>query len=218
MSDVNRRLLPHPITGELFASPVPPGTGWPEDPATPSTPASATPEDIAARATEARTPDELQEFVSVCAACPRLVQWREELAVTKRAAFADQPYWSRPVPSFGAADSRRVIVGLAPSAHGSNRTGRNFTGDPAGEWLYRALFKAGACTAPRSVAAGDGMELTEARIIPPVHCAPPKNVPSAQEKSTCRLWFTKELELIRPLRILALGQVGWDSVFQAGRQ
>lgn len=217
MVEDDRRLLPHPVTGELFASPVPPGMGWPEDPASPSTPVCMTDEDIASRAAVARTPAELQKFVSVCGACSRLVEWREELAVKKRATFKDQPYWSRPVPSFGNPGSRRVIVGLAPSAHGSNRTGRNFTGDPAGEWLYRALYKAGACSAPRSVATGDGMELRQARIIPPVHCAPPQNKPTSQEKSTCRLWFSRELELIQPHTILALGQVGWDSVFQAGR-
>lgn len=211
--------LPHPITGDLFDSPVPPGTGWPGDPATSNTPVCHTAEDIAARADQARSHGDLTELeaaISVCSVCDRLVDWRQSLAVHKRAAFADQPYWSRPVPSFGNPDARRVIVGLAPSAHGSNRTGRNFTGDPAGRWLYRALYKAGACTREESIAAGDGMEITAARVVPPVHCAPPHNKPTTEEKATCRTWFSTELSMIRPVAILALGQIGWTSVFQAG--
>ncbi|WKD62171.1 Uracil DNA glycosylase superfamily protein [Corynebacterium ciconiae DSM 44920] len=209
---------PHPITGQCFSSPVPPGTGWPEDPATAATPVAHSANHCAQLAASAETVQQLQAVVSVCAACPRLVEWRAHVARTKRAAFRDQPYWSRPVPSFGSTTARRVIVGLAPSAHGSNRTGRNFAGDPAGEWLYRALFKAGACNQPESVAAGDGLQLSGARIIPAVHCAPPGNAPHAEEKHTCRAWSVREMELLQPVAILALGRIGWDSVFQIGRR
>ena len=240
------RLLPHPVTGQKFPTPVPPGSGWPGDPARSDTPVCRSREDIL-RATKLVTgesverahgampstthaghsndnsgegsptpPQQLQAFISVCEACPRLVGWRRQLGEEKRAAYSDQPYWSRPVPSFGNPQARRVIVGLAPSGHGSNRTGRNFTGDPSGRWLYRSLFKAGACTRETSEAAGDGMEVTGARIIPPVHCARPENKPTPTEMETCRQWFVREMQLIQPVAILALGQIGWNSVFQAG--
>ena len=124
-------LLPHPATGDLFASPVPPGTGWPGDPASADTPVAAT---AAAVRRLARAEDlgELDARVSVCRACPRLVRWREEVAHTKRASFATQPYWGRPVPGWGASDPRVLVVGLAPAANGANRTGRIFTGDRSG--------------------------------------------------------------------------------------
>ena len=218
MSQPTGPLLPHPVTGTPFASPVPPGTGWPDDPATPQTPAART-------ATQARRlastddPDELAARISVCRACPRLVAWREEVALTKRAAFADQPYWGRPVPAVGPVDAPVLVVGLAPAAHGANRTGRNFTGDRSGDWLYAALHRAGLATQPDSTHAGDGLELVGARIVAPVRCAPPQNKPTTLEKATCSPWLLADLALSEPhvRSIMCLGSIGWDATIAAVR-
>ena len=218
MSQPTGSLLPHPVTGTPFASPVPPGTGWPDDPATPQTPAART-------ATQARRlastddPDELAARISVCRACPRLVAWREEVALTKRAAFADQPYWGRPVPAVGPVDAPVLVVGLAPAAHGANRTGRNFTGDRSGDWLYAALHRAGLATQPDSTHAGDGLELVGARIVAPVRCAPPQNKPTTLEKATCSPWLLADLALSEPhvRSIMCLGSIGWDATIAAVR-
>src|SRR5262245_60887845 len=131
--------LPHPLTGELFDSPVPPGAGWPEDPAVRRTSVAGDAAEVLALA-GAGVLGELEARVSVCRACPRLVEWREEVAVGKRKSFADQPYWGRPIPGWGVAEPRILIAGLAPAANGGNRTGRVFTGDRSGDWLFAALY------------------------------------------------------------------------------
>ncbi|HEV8561998.1 MAG TPA: uracil-DNA glycosylase, partial [Actinophytocola sp.] len=157
---------------------------------------------------------ELDQQVTACRACPRLVAWREEVGKVKRAAFRDQDYWARPVPGFGPPDARLLIVGLAPAAHGANRTGRMFTGDRSGDFLYPVLHAVGLASQPVSVSRSDGLQLHGVRITAPVHCAPPANKPTPLERDTCRHWLESELTLLRPtLRaILVLGAFGWQSL------
>ncbi|MET8832266.1 uracil-DNA glycosylase [Streptomyces sp. NPDC004610] len=159
----------------------------------------------------------LDHRVADCRACLRLVDWWEEVAAVKRAAFADWTYWGRPVPGFGPVDAPLLIVGLAPAAHGANRTGRMFTGDRSGDVLYRALYDVGLASRPTSVAADDGLELYGVRITAPVHCAPPGNKPTPAERDTCRPWLVRELGLLRPtLRaVLVLGAFGWRATLPA---
>jgi uracil-DNA glycosylase family 4 len=156
----------------------------------------------------------LDAAVTRCRACPRLVAWREEVAETRRAAFRDETYWGRPVPGFGATDARLVIVGLAPAAHGANRTGRMFTGDRSGDVLYAALYAVGLASQPTAVAIGDGLELYGTRITAPVRCAPPENKPTPAERDRCRPWLARELALLRPtLRaVVVLGGFGWQAL------
>ncbi len=153
----------------------------------------------------------LDEEISRCRACPRLVAWREEVAVVKRAAFRDQEYWGRPVPGFGQADARILILGLAPAAHGGNRTGRIFTGDRSGDVLFAALHRAGLANQAESVSVDDGLRLHDVRIAASVRCAPPENKPTPQERDTCAPWLLREVELIKPtLRVVvALGAFAW---------
>ncbi|MFC7912589.1 uracil-DNA glycosylase [Streptomyces sp. NPDC057386] len=155
----------------------------------------------------------LDRRIAGCRACPRLVDWREEVARTKRASFADWTYWGRPVPGFGPADARLLIVGLAPAAHGGNRTGRMFTGDRSGDVLYRALHDVGLASQPTSLRAGDGLRLYGVRVTAPVHCAPPANRPTPEERDTCRPWLVQELRLLRPTLRAAviLGAFGWQA-------
>ncbi|WP_369268175.1 uracil-DNA glycosylase [Streptomyces harbinensis] len=157
---------------------------------------------------------ELDTVLTTCRACPRLVAWREETARVRRRAFADQDYWARPVPGFGPPDAALVIVGLAPAAHGGNRTGRMFTGDPSGDALYAALHSLGLASRPTATHRGDGLELSGVRITAPVHCAPPDNRPTTTERDTCRPWLARELALLRPtLRaIVVLGGFGWQAL------
>lgn len=211
--------LPHPITGQPFASPVAPGTGWPGDTADAGTPVATTP-DAVARLAATASRAELDAAVTVCRACPRLVAWREDVAATKRSSFAGEPYWGRPVASFGDPDAAALVVGLAPAAHGANRTGRMFTGDRSGDWLYAALFRAGFAKQPHATHAGDGLVLTGLRIIAPVHCAPPDNKPTTEEKATCAPWLDRDLELAAPhvTAIMALGSIAWDSTLAAARR
>jgi uracil-DNA glycosylase len=220
----SERLDPHPLTGQLFLSPVPPGTGWPGDPATAETPVAHTAAEVRRLAAEADTIRGVDSCVSVCRACPRLVAWRESVAVHgRRASFADQPYWGRPGPSFGDPRAAALIVGLAPAANGTNRTGRMFTGDRSGDWLYAALHRAGYASQPASIAAGDGLELKGIRIVATVRCAPPANKPTTEEKGTCSGWLDRDLELTATsptgLRaLLALGSIGWDAALGAARR
>ncbi|WP_066069703.1 uracil-DNA glycosylase [Frankia sp. EI5c] len=199
------------------AGPASPGAGWPADPATASTPVARTAPEVHQLAVAAADCAELDARVSVCRACPRLVAWREETAAVRRAAFADQPYWGRPVPSFGPPDARLLIVGLAPAAHGGNRTGRIFTGDRSGDWLFAALNRAGLARLPTSVAADDGQHLIDTRLVAAVRCAPPANRPTPQERDTCRPWLVRDLHLLRPgLRVIVvLGGFAWTALWPA---
>lgn len=162
----------------------------------------------------ARTLEELAARVIECRACPRLVAWRELVAIEKRASFRDQEYWGRPVPGFGDPAARIVIVGLAPAAHGANRTGRMFTGDRSGDFLYAGLHRAGLANQPTTVSVNDGLELTGVRVTAPVRCAPPDNKPLPQERRTCAPWLARELQLVGPfVRVLiTLGGFGWQSL------
>jgi uracil-DNA glycosylase family 4 len=211
-------LLPHPATGELFGSPVPPGTGWPGDPAVADTPVATT---SAAVRRLARTRDllELDARVSVCRACPRLVTWREDVARDKRASYAGEPYWGRPIPGWGSTSPRVLIVGLAPAANGGNRTGRVFTGDRSGDWLFASLHRVGLATRPISVDATDGQELIDTRMVATVRCAPPQNKPTTVERDTCAPWIEAELALlVDSVRVVvALGSIGWDATLRSFR-
>lgn len=193
----------------LFHHAVIPGTGWPGDMASASTPIapySDSVENLAKTSTNLR---ELSARVSVCKACPRLVEWREEVAETKKKSFSDQTYWGRPAPGFGDEHGWLAVVGLAPAAHGANRTGRVFTGDRTGDFLVASMFRQGLANQPTSVSAGDGLKLTGVRILSAVRCAPPKNAPTSWEQNMCSSWLDRELELINPRVILALGGIGW---------
>ncbi|MFE6690236.1 uracil-DNA glycosylase [Streptomyces sp. NPDC057743] len=165
-------------------------------------------------ASRMRSLSELDAAVATCRACPRLVAWREETARIKRRAFMDWDYWARPVPGFGPPDAPLVIIGLAPAAHGGNRTGRIFTGDPSGDALYAALYDIGLASQSIATHRDDGMELYGVRITVPVHCAPPANRPTTVERDTCRPWLAHELELLRPdLRaIVVLGAFAWQAL------
>ena len=205
-------VLAHPISGQAFDSPVGPGTGWPGDPATPRTPVAQDAAKVTELAAQARSIPELDAVTSVCRACPRLVTWREEVAVAKRKAFADQPYWGRPVPGWGSERPRLLIVGLAPAAHGANRTGRMFTGDRSGDQLYAALYRAGLVNQPLSVDAADGLRANQIRIVAPVRCAPPANAPTPAERDTCWPWLAAEWRLVSEhVRVIvALGGFAWQ--------
>ncbi|MGG5260208.1 uracil-DNA glycosylase [Phycicoccus avicenniae] len=213
-------LDPHPVTGEPLPSPVPPGAGWPGDPAHADTPVATTAARVRRLAAGAADVPELQARISVCRACPRLVRWREDVARTgRRASFADQPYWGRPGPSFGDPEAEALLVGLAPAANGTNRTGRMFTGDSSGDFLWAALHRTGFAALPTSVAAGDGQALTGLRIVAAVRCAPPANKPTPAERAACSPWLERDLTLAAPrLRaVLCLGSIGWDAALAAAR-
>jgi uracil-DNA glycosylase family 4 len=159
-----------------------------------------------------------KEIIS-CRKCPRLVQWREEVAVVKRKSYEDQTYWGKPVPGFGPSDARIIIVGLAPGAHGANRTGRIFTGDSSGDWLYKALHKAGLATIPTSTSADDGQKLIDTRITCAVRCAPPDNKPSTEEKAECSDYLVNEFDLLLPTArsFVALGSFAWSAIIKSLR-
>jgi uracil-DNA glycosylase len=154
----------------------------------------------------------VHDDVVTCRACPRLVEWRERVAAEKVARFADWDYWARPVPGFGDPGAHLLIVGLAPAAHGGNRTGRVFTGDRSGDFLFAALHRCGYANQPESIAPGDGLELRGVYITAPVKCAPPANKPAPDERDRCRPYFDRELALLDGVRVvLALGRFGWDA-------
>lgn len=161
----------------------------------------------------------LDARVSVCSACPRLVQWREEVAVQKRASFADQPYWGRPIAGWGSETPSLLIIGLAPAANGGNRTGRVFTGDRSGDWLFASLHRVGLAAKASSEHAGDGQALVGARVITTVRCAPPENKPTIAERDTCSPWIEREINLLAPSMkaVLALGGYGWDATLRSFR-
>lgn len=174
---------------------------------------AADPRKAPARAAKARTLGELDDLIVTCRACPRLVAWREQVAREKRAAFADETYWGRPVPGLGPVDARVGIVGLAPAAHGANRTGRMFTGDRSGDVLFAALHRAGLASQPVATSSDDGMTLSDLRITAPVHCAPPDNKPTVTERDTCAHFLDRELELLDRLRVVVvLGGFGWQAL------
>ena len=160
----------------------------------------------------------LQRRVIECRACPRLVAWREKVAREKRAAFRDEEYWGAPVPGFGDPAARLLIVGLAPAAHGANRTGRMFTGDRSGDWLYAALHRAGFANQPNSTHRGDGLRLRDAWVTAPVRCAPPNNRPTTTERNTCADWLSLEFEQLARIRVaVVLGGYGWNALLRVLR-
>ncbi len=152
----------------------------------------------------------LDEEVVVCRKCPRLVTYREQVAREKRRAYRDWIYWGKPVPGFGDPKAQLMLVGLAPGAHGSNRTGRPFTGDKSGEFLYKALYDAGFANRPVAVQRDDGLQLSNAYITASARCAPPDNKPLPSELGNCRPYLEREMEILRPRAVLALGKIGWD--------
>ena len=161
----------------------------------------------------------VNERVVTCVKCPRLVEWRSDVAREKRAAYAAERYWGRPVPSFGDPDAKILIVGLAPGAHGANRTGRMFTGDRSGDWLFRALYRAGFANQPDGRAVDDGLGLSRVYITAAVRCAPPANRPTAAERDHCRPYLEEELEIFCSARgsgqvVVALGQFAFDQVLR----
>jgi uracil-DNA glycosylase len=197
------------------ASSVPPGSGWPEDPASPNTPVAHDAGEVADLAATAPTLAELTARQSVCRACPRLVAWREEIALKRRKSFMTDRYWGRPIPGWGADQPSVVIVGLAPAAHGGNRTGRVFTGDRSGDFLWAALYRCGLAEKPVSVTAGDGQRLIGARIVAAVRCAPPDNKPTPAERETCEPWLASELTMVAgSMRsIVCLGGYAWQALW-----
>ena len=210
--------LPHPVTGALFDSPVPPGTGWPDDPASAGTPVARSADDVR-RIAEGAPLDDLTAAISVCCACPRLVAWREAVAVQKRASFAAEPYWGRPIAGWGDPEPAILILGLAPAANGGNRTGRIFTGDKSGDWLFASLHRVGLAAQETSLHAGDGQRLINTRMVATVRCAPPDNKPTVEERDTCAPWLHRELALVstRLRAVVCLGSYGWDAALRTFR-
>jgi uracil-DNA glycosylase len=157
----------------------------------------------------------LMDEVVNCTACPRLVDWREKIATEKRAAFADETYWGRPVPSFGDPQARIVVIGLAPAAHGGNRTGRIFTGDRSGDWLFGSMFRTGLANQPTSISPDDGLRLNDVWVTAPVRCAPPANKPTVDERDTCFPYLVTELGLLERASVLvALGGFAWEAALR----
>ena len=210
--------LPHPLTGVAFPSPVPPGAGWPDDPARRDTPVAEDGDDVRRLAAASGLPD-LEAAVSVCRACERLVAWREGVATAKRASYATEPYWGRPIAGWGSATPKVLVIGLAPAANGGNRTGRIFTGDRSGDWLFASLHRVGLAVQSTSEHAGDGQRLVETRMVAAVRCAPPDNKPTITERDTCAPWLEREVSLVEgSLRaVVCLGSYGWDAALRTLR-
>ena len=168
--------------------------------------------------TNASSLAELTAQIINCRACPRLVEWREAVAQEKRAQYRDHEYWGRPVPGFGDPDARILLAGLAPAAHGGNRTGRVFTGDRSGDFLFAALHRAGLANQPTSQWRDDGLVLHDAYVAAAVRCAPPANKPTVDERDECAPFFLRELELLRRLRVvLVLGNFAYEATWRALR-
>jgi uracil-DNA glycosylase family 4 len=201
----------------MVAGPVAPGTGWPGDPATAATPVADSAEQVRELASGAPSLAELTARQSVCRACPRLVAWREEVAAQRRKSFAAERYWGRPIAGWGDPAPSVLIVGLAPAAHGGNRTGRVFTGDRSGDFLFASLYRCGLAAQPTSVRAGDGQRLIGARMVAAVRCAPPENKPTPGERHTCAPWLEEELRMVAGnLRsIVVLGGFAWQALWPA---
>ena len=199
----------------MVAGPVAPGTGWPGDPATAATPVADSAEQVRELASGAASLPELTARQSVCRACPRLVAWREEVAALRRKSFAAERYWGRPIAGWGDPAPSVLIVGLAPAAHGGNRTGRIFTGDRSGDFLFASLYRCGLATQPTSVSADDGQRLIGARMVAAVRCAPPENKPTPGERDTCAPWLEAELRMVAgSLRsIVVLGGFAWQALW-----
>jgi uracil-DNA glycosylase len=194
---------------------VPPGSGWPGDLATAATPVARNAADVRALAGSAESLAELTARQSVCRACDRLVQWREQVASTKRRSFQHETYWGRPVAGWGDETASILILGLAPAAHGGNRTGRIFTGDRSGDVLFASLWRCGLATQRESVSAGDGQQLIGVRMAAAVGCAPPANKPEPRERDCCAPWLTAEFRLLRDsLRVVVcLGHFAWQALW-----
>lgn len=209
---------PHPVTGRSFRSPVPPGSGWPGDPATSATPVALDVADVEAAAASADLAA-LTAGVSVCRACPRLVDWREGVATSKRASYAAEPYWGRPIAGWGSETPAVLVLGLAPAANGGNRTGRIFTGDRSGDWLFASLHRVGLASQPTSVHAGDGQRLIGTRMLAAVRCAPPDNRPTVGERDTCAPWLVREVALVieSVQAVVCLGGYAWDAALRTFR-
>jgi len=171
-----------------------------------------------------RAPDRAAALAAItaevveCRRCARLVAWREEVAANPRSSFRDEVYWGRPVPGFGDPDARLVVAGLAPAAHGGNRTGRVFTGDRSGDWLFRAMHRAGLANQPHSVSADDGLTLIGAWVTAAVRCAPPANKPTITERDTCARDLVRELAVLRPAVIVVLGSFAYEAVWRVLRR
>jgi uracil-DNA glycosylase family 4 len=162
--------------------------------------------------------DELNRRIIACERCPRLREYCRQVAIEKRRAYIDEDYWGKPVPNFGGSNCRLLIVGLAPGAHGANRTGRMFTGDRSGDWLYRALFNTGFASQSESKNRQDGLQLIDCAITSTCHCAPPDNKPAPAEIAACREWFGRTVDLARPGVLVALGHIAWRTVIDGARE
>ena len=162
--------------------------------------------------------DALERKITACELCPRLRKYCQQVAQEKRRAFVDWDYWGQPVPNFGAAPAPLLVVGLAPAAHGGNRTGRIFTGDNSGNWLYRALYKAGFANQPTSVHRKDGLALADCIVTAVAHCAPPANKLTIQEITNCRQWLAETIDLTKPRVLVALGQIAWRALLDECRR
>lgn len=173
-------------------------------------------DDVRALAADAADLGTLCDAIVDCRACPRLVAWREQAAIEKVARFRDETYWGRPLPGFGDPEARILLVGLAPAAHGGNRTGRVFTGDASGDFLWAALHATGFADRPSSRRADDGLTLTDARVAAVVRCAPPANKPTPDERDRCLPYLAREIALLSRLRVIVpLGSFGWDGTLRA---
>jgi uracil-DNA glycosylase len=202
----------HPAAA-VPTEPAEPGSGGEGGAATPDTPVAGDAAQVRDLAAGAGSLAELVARQSVCRACPRLVSWREEVAAVKRASSRTEAYWGRPIPGWGDDQPRILIVGLAPAAHGGNRTGRVFTGDRSGDVLFASLYRCGLATLPTSTTAGDGQRLSGARMVAAVRCAPPANKPSVTERDTCAPWLTAEFGWVAgSVRVIVcLGGFAWQS-------